>query len=168
MEQKYVCRLTKTVTIVILTIVWCLFILPIFTLIIYGGFNIYALLILSPFIILFAPFVMRGLYDRIIIMEDMIVLKMVRKKTVTARIIDIKKIKIEHKLEGYGAFKSAEAKISRIDFLNRDNKILLKVYLPGWKVDKKVEKIKNQLKARGCTGVVVLNAKSSDGNTYIL
>ena len=77
MPNKYVYRLTKPVTIVLVTILWVLCVLPILILIINGGINIFAVIIFSPLIILLAPFALRGLYDRVIIMEELILLKMV-------------------------------------------------------------------------------------------
>jgi len=169
MPKKFVCRLTNPLTIVFMLIIWVLPFIPILISIVKkGSVDIIGVIILSPFIILLAPFAMRALFDRIIIMDEMVILKMVFKKNVTAKIIDIKKINGIPKKEKYGAFKGFEAKLSRIEFVDSDNKILMKFLLPGWKVEPKIVKIKEELKARGCKGLMVVNKETSDSNIFIL
>lgn len=163
MSKKFASRLANQVTIIIITILWILPLIPILASIIRkGSVDVIGALVLSAFTIVFTPFAIGALFNRIIIMEDSIILKLVFKKKVAAKFTDMKKISITPVIQKYGGFRNYDQRLSRIDFLNFDNKILITILLPGWKVDRKVGKIKEQLKARGCKGLVVAHIENAD------
>ena len=143
LKRKYIYRLQKSPHIYIYMLV---VLLP---LICFKKFPLISILLSFFSIPMFLPVII-GLYNRLVIIDNEIIIKRLFYKSICIPISNVFKISIDKRENTIGNWRGHyTSKTSEVNFCNIEKKILGKLPLDGWDNSKDIEKIKKELRLRG-------------------